>query len=366
MRMSGKGMLGVGIIGASGGWARLSHVPAVQKLSGLELTAVAARDRKSADAAAQQFGAKSGYGNAAEMFSNPDIDIVSVCVTVPDHRALVLGALAAGKHVYCEWPLGANLAESEEMAKAAQAAALHTAIGLQLRKNFAVVRARDLIASGAIGRLLTASIYSSTAGFGPIVPRPYLYLEDPRNGVNMVTIQGAHTLDFAIAVLGDLADLAALNTRQYPEIEAGDDHKRQPRTTFDHVLVQARMSNGAALAIEVAGGRPPETPSHLQAVGDKGVLVLQGGAPRGFQSGRLKLFLNGEPQHVDEGEIASMPDEAANVASMYAALRDDILHATFTVPDFDHAVRLTRLMDAELLSSENGIRRKNSGWPSQL
>ena len=93
------------------------------------------------------------------------------------------------------------------------------------------------------------------------------------------------------------------------------------------------------------------------------MLVLKGGAPQGFQSGRLKIFLNGEPQQVDEGEIASMPEEAANVASMYAALRNDILNATFTVPDFDHAVRLTRLMDAEMLSSENGIRQKNSDWP---
>ena len=129
------------------------------------------------------------------------------------------------------------------------------------------------------------------------------------------------------------------------------------------MLVQARMMNGAALAIEVAGGRPPATPSQLEVVGDKGVLVLKGGAPQGFQSGRLKIFLNGEPQQLDEGEIASMPDEAANVASMYAALRNDILNATFTVPDFDHAVRLTRLMDAEMLSSENGIRQKNSDWP---
>ena len=257
MLMADKKKLGVGIIGASGGWARISHVPAVQKLSGLELAAVAARNQKSADAAAQEFGAKSGYGNAAEMFKNSDIDIISVCITVPDHRDVVLGALAAGKHVYCEWPLGCNLAESEEMAKAAKAAGLHTAIGLQLRKNSAVERAHNLIASGAIGRQLSASIYSSTAAFGPIIPTRCLYLEEPQNGVNMVTIQGAHTIDFAIAVLGEFADLAALNARQYPEIEAGDDHKRQARTTFDHMLVQARMMNGAALAIEVAGGRPP-------------------------------------------------------------------------------------------------------------
>lgn len=75
----------------------------------------------------------------------------------------------------------------------------------------------------------------------------YLYLEDPRNGANMVTIQGAHTIDLAIAVLGEFVDITALNTRQYPDIEVGDEHEPQTRTTFDHVLVQARLTNGAAL-----------------------------------------------------------------------------------------------------------------------
>jgi hypothetical protein len=66
---------------------------------------------------------------------------------------------------------------------------------------------------------------------------------------------------------------------------------------------------------------------------------------RGFQSSRLHLSINGEPQSVDEGEIASMPDTAANVAFLYAALRDDILRGTSTAPGFDHAVRGASLIE---------------------
>ncbi len=98
--------LGVGIIGASAdgdGWAKVSHVPAVQKLAGLELTAVATSNQKSADAAAKAFGAPAGYGDGAELVRDPNVDIVAVCVRVPAHRKLVLDALAAGKHVLCEW-----------------------------------------------------------------------------------------------------------------------------------------------------------------------------------------------------------------------------------------------------------------------
>lgn len=87
-------LLGVGIIGASPerGRAKESHVPAVQKLAGLELVAVATGSQPSADAATRAFGAKADCGNAEDLIGNPDVDIVTVAVKVPDHRKLVLGA----------------------------------------------------------------------------------------------------------------------------------------------------------------------------------------------------------------------------------------------------------------------------------
>jgi predicted dehydrogenase len=350
--------LRVGIIGVSadGGWARDGHVPAVQGLAGLELAAIAASNQEKADAAAKAFGVKAAFASGLELIGDPDIDVVAVCVRVPDHRELVMAAIAAGKHIYCEWPLGKSTAESEEMAASAEAAGICTTIGLQARANPAAIRARDLILSGAIGRVLSAHVYSSTAGFGPIVPAPYLYLEDPENGVNMVTIQGAHTIDTALLVVGAIRDISSLNTTQYPEIEAGDDHKKQARITFDHMLVQARLAKSGVLSMEVAGGRPAETPFRLRVVGDKGTLALDGGAPRGFQSGRLRLTLNGEAQPVDEGEARTMPDSAANVSGSYAALRDDINQGTSSAPDFHQAVLLSRLMDREMESTRAGTR----------
>ena len=206
-------------------------------------------------------------------------------------------------------------------------------------------------------------MYSATAGFGPDVPAPYLYLEAPENFANLITIQGAHTVDLAIMVAGALQDLSALATAQYPEIKVGDAGERRPRTIFDHLLLQSRLVGGGTLSVEVAGGRPPETPFRLEVVGEAGVLRLDGGAARGFQSGRLRLLLDGMPQSVDEGEFAAMPDAAANVAGVYAALRDDIAQGTFTVAGFGHAVKLTRLVTDLLSSSHAGSRTEAGGWP---
>ena len=352
--------LGVGIIGASAerGWAKDSHVPAVQKLAGLELAAVASGTPAKAAAAAKAFGAKAGYAEAKELIQDPNVDLVTVAVKVPDHRELVLTALAAGKHVYCEWPLGRNLAETEEMAQAADAAGVHVAIGLQTRMHPVAQRAAELISRGAVGRVLNARIYSGTMAFGPKVEAAMAFAEKVANGVTLVTIQGAHTVDFALAMLGPFADLSALTSTQYPEVKIGDNPEPQVRSTPDHLLMQSRLVGGGVLALEVAGGRPAEaTPFRLEVTGTEGDLVLEGGAARGFQSGRLRLSVKGQAVSVDEGEATGLPDAAANVASVYAALRDDILRKTRTVPDFHHAVDLMRLIDSMMSSSEVGMRK---------
>ena len=360
--------LQVGIIGVSAdrGWARESHVLAVQGLASLELAAVATSHQATASAAAKAFGVRTAYGDPTDLFRDPNIDLIGICVRVPAHLQLVLSALAAHKHVYCEWPLGRNLAEAEEIAAAADAAGVHAVVGIQTRMNPAALHARKLIVSGAIGRTLSAHIYSSTVAFGRNVQTADAYTEEAENGVTLVTIQGAHTLDLAIAVLGELTNVTALNTTQYPEVKVGDDATLRARSTFDHMLTQARLADGGALSVEVAGGRPfKETPFRLEVIGEKGVLTLDGGAPRGFQTGRLRLALNGEPQNVDEGELVSMPDTAINVAGIYAAMRDDIAQGTSTAPDFHHAVRLARLIDDVTLSSQTGMRRSAVNWPME-
>ena len=116
------GPLRVGVIGANPNrsWAKDSHIPALRSLENVQLAAVATTSRASADAAAAAFGVRAAYDDPLALITASDIDIVSVCVRVPYHRDLVLAALAADKHVYCEWPLGRDRGEAAEMAAAAR------------------------------------------------------------------------------------------------------------------------------------------------------------------------------------------------------------------------------------------------------
>ena len=361
-----KRSLQVGIIGASaeGGWARESHVPAVQALSGLELGAVVTTSQSSADKAATACGARVGYGSAAALFADPAIDIVTVAVKVPDHHDLVLGALRAGKHVYCEWPLSPTLPQAEELAAAARSAGVRVALGLQARFNPAARAAAKLMSGGAIGRVLGVRCYSTCHAWGAEVDPGMVFAEKPEAGVNLIFIQAAHTIDLAIALAGELADVSALAARQFPEPTVKGEDRKVRRETFDKLILQSRLKNGGTLNAETTGGLPVDaTPFELEIRGAAGVLTLTGGAPRGFQSGQLKLALNGAPHQIDEGELVVLPIPAVNVGGVYAALRDDIHEGTAVAPDFEHAVRLTRLVNDLLSSSAAGRRREANLWP---
>ena len=142
---------------------RFPH-PGATRRSELQLTAVATTEPCQRRRRRGGVRRRRRLDDPLALITASDIDIVSVCVRVPYHRDLVLAALAADKHLYCEWPLGRDRGEAAEMAAAAGTTAVHVAIGLQARMNPAARRAAELIAAGAIGRPLTARIFSSTAG----------------------------------------------------------------------------------------------------------------------------------------------------------------------------------------------------------
>ena len=150
----------VGIIGANAnyGWSMRAHLPALLALPEYELTAVCTAHQETAEESAKRYGARLAFHNYQEMVGHPDIDLVSVSVRVPLHHDMVMAALEAGKHVYCEWPLGANLAEVEEMASLAQAKGVRHMVGLQARSDPALLRLQELLAEKYVGEVLACNM----------------------------------------------------------------------------------------------------------------------------------------------------------------------------------------------------------------
>jgi len=150
----------VGIIGANAhyGWSMRAHLPALRAMPDYELTAVCTSRPETAAESAAHYGARLAFHDYHAMVRHPDIDLVSVSVRVPLHHDMVMTALHAGKHVYCEWPLGANLAEADAMAALARAKGVRTMIGLQAHGDPVLLRLRELLAEGSVGEVLSCTM----------------------------------------------------------------------------------------------------------------------------------------------------------------------------------------------------------------
>src|SRR4249920_3810809 len=139
--------LGVGIVGVSPvrGWAAIAHIPALRALPNYQIRALSAHNTESARAAGEVFGVGVVFTDHEQLVTRPDIDVVAITVKVPHHRQIVSAALAAGKAVYCEWPLGRDLDDARAMAALAAGQGVRTAAGLQARQAPAVEFVQELL-----------------------------------------------------------------------------------------------------------------------------------------------------------------------------------------------------------------------------
>ncbi len=146
------GIIGCGVISAT-------HIECYRAIPGVEVTWLCdLRDDRLADRAAK-YGVRKTTRDAAEVFAARDVDAVSICTDHASHAALCLAALDAGKDVLCEKILANNRANLRRMVAAAGAHP-ERVFGAVFQHRFDPVniRMREILASGALGRLLTAGV----------------------------------------------------------------------------------------------------------------------------------------------------------------------------------------------------------------
>src|SRR5256714_4441116 len=254
-----KSTLGVGIVGVSParGWASTAHIPALRALPNYEIRALSAHDPESARAAGEAFGVSEVFVDHEQLVAQPDIDVVAVTVKVPHHRELVSAALAAGKAVYCEWPLGRDLEDTRAMAALAAKRGLRTVVGLQARQAPAIALVRDLLSNGYLGEVLSTTMVGLSIP-GDVVVRPNAYMLDKANGANLLTIPVGHSLDILNYVLGEFADLSAVSDLRRPHITVEETGERIVKSAADQIAVIGTLRSGVTASLHVreavAGG----------------------------------------------------------------------------------------------------------------
>ena len=357
----------LGLIGASvtGTWSSRSHLPAIQASSEVELTAVCTTRADSAEAARQAYGARLAFDDWRKMVTSPEIDAVAIVVRVPSHYAPTKAALEAGKHVYCEWPLGRTTAEAVELAALAKARGLVTAVGLQARVNPAIMHMKELVASGFVGEMMAVHVSLMREG---VLSRPShrTWQRDAELGANTLTIANGHTVDAMRYVAGDFSRLSAVVATQAKQWLDTGTKTLLDVTSPDNVLLSGRLANGAVASVHIGAIPFAGSGYRMEIYGREGTLVALGEDSPQLSSVLLHGARGGNtlmpiavPQHFTVAAPGTPSGEAVNVGQMYALFGRTIRDRTSSggegvPPGFDTAVDLHRLIDAITRASDSG------------
>src|SRR5438270_2657225 len=367
---SGLSKLGVGIIGVSPtrGWAATAHMPALRALPNYEIRALSAHSAESARAAGEAFGVRKVFSDHEQMVTQPDIDVVAVTVKAPQHRELVSAALAAGKAVYCEWPLGRDLDDARAMAALAAKQAVHTVVGLQARQAPAIEFVQQLLRDGYVGEVLSTTMVGLSIP-GDVVVQANGYMLDKTNGANLLTVPVGHSLDILNYVLGEFADLSAVSDLRRTLITIEETGEQIVKSAADQIAVIGTRRSGATASVHIREAVAGGTGFLWEINGTDGTLRITAAAA---VPGIFPLTVAGAQGRKDPAELAvptaltqKWPalaglagSPAFNVARVYAAFAADIDKGTHTVPDFADAVRRHEVIAAIESSAGSGKRVK--------
>lgn len=214
------------------GWAIISTglhpehkiAPAITAAQESELVAVYSRDRSRAEEFAQRHGAQTAYDSLDDLLKDSRVDAVFVCSPNALHAEQSMQAAQAGKHVLSEKPMATTLADSVAMVRACREAGVKLGVGFNLRQHPGHIKARHLIAQGALGRVTLAQGQwgFGVRGQGPPPPRTGLrqWWDQPELIGDASTMMGTgvHVVDILRFMLGqEVTEVAAISDGQTPD-----------------------------------------------------------------------------------------------------------------------------------------------------
>lgn len=181
-------------------WVNTLHANTDQRV-----VAVASRSAERAAEFAQNNGIERSYGSYEQLAADPDVDIIYIAAPNVFHRPLALLAIAAGKHVLIEKPLGVDAADARAIADAARAAGVFAMEAMWSRFLPQSTVISRLLADGELGdvTIVTADFGSD---FGELHGHPVF---DPEMGGGSLRDIGIYPVWFSRFVLGTPSSLLA-------------------------------------------------------------------------------------------------------------------------------------------------------------
>jgi predicted dehydrogenase len=222
----------IGLIGY-GGMGR-HHARQIAANPALELAAIADASEAARQQATETHGAAT-FASGEKLLERADVEGVVIAAPTILHGPLIRSAALAGKHVFSEKPLCLRAEEAPAVREAVESAGITFGFGLVLRYMPPYQHARELIRSGALGRVMLAH-----ARYGGVLSG-YTYVYDPDVGGGLLNEHTIHMLDALEYLLGPAQAVSACLGRV------------EGRRTEDNAAILLHFPDGLGATLAASG-----------------------------------------------------------------------------------------------------------------
>ena len=247
------------------GFGVLTHLRAL-RAAGFEVAALVGRDPEKTRKRAEQSGVPHGFTSLEEALGLPGVEAVSVATPPNTHGAIVLEAIAAGKHVLCEKPFARDTDEAKRMFDAAEKAGIVHLLGTEFRFATGQASASRAVRAGVIGEPRLATFVFHMPALADVTAEVPAWWTDSGEGGGWLGAYCSHVIDHMRVMLGEFVGVSASLCRVgHPDWTADDSYTLHFRTQ--------RGAEGVLQSTAAAHGPFLMT---ARVVGSQGTLWIEG------------------------------------------------------------------------------------------
>lgn len=258
----------------------------------VELVAVCDLIRERAEKAQAEYNVPKLYDTMEELFADPEIDLVLNLTRPYQHYAVSKAALLAGKHVYSEKPLGADLAEGQELVALAAEKGLLIGGAPDTFMGAGIQTCRKLIEEGVIGQPIGGRLVMASHGVESWHPDPDFYYQ--RGGGPLLDM-GPYYITALINLLGGVRQVYGAAHTSYPtRLITAEPHVGETITvnTPTHIEGLITMDSGITVSLLTSFDVYKTQQNRFEIYGTKGTLFVPD--PNCFGGTEEIVFYNGE------------------------------------------------------------------------
>ena len=369
MKKIGIGIIGCGFMGKTHSFGAKTIPLYYDNLPFLPvLVGVCDSNIDAARAMKEKNGLELATQNVEELLSRKDIDAVTISTPNIFHKNHILAALAAGKHIYADKPLAASFKEAGEVTEAWKKSGVIAQVAHQFRFFPAVLRAKQLIGEGRIGKIM--SFHGAYLHSGSIdKKKPIGWKQDKAMGGGGVLFDlGSHMLDLLYSLLGEFSEIFASTRVLYP-YRPNAKGEMVKTNADDSAWILCKLPDGAQGMVEASKIYTGTNDDfRFEIYGDKGAVRFDSNFPNWldfFDNEKPEKPLGGERGYTKIETMASFEKPGgsfppskfplgwlrSHVHCFYSFL-NNVYNGSPASPSFEDGMYILKLLEASYESAE--------------